>query len=167
MNSIGPHGKVQPEFVCGLFRNFENLDIPKTSESIADQRFAAAVVVAPGLGFGFRPEGLSAVQVPVQLWQAQGDERVPDASNAAVVRSLLPTAPEFHSVPNAAHLSFLTPCSMLASLMLPKVVCSDPAGFDRAAFHREFNAEVITFFDRKLDGSAKPTVLQKADTSTR
>jgi predicted dienelactone hydrolase len=158
MGAIAPHCKAQPEFVCSLFRDIETLKSPEAPEPKAHPRFAAAVVVAPGLGFGFRPEGLGAVRVPVQLWQAQGDERVPEASNAEVVRSLLPTAPEYQVVPNASHLSFLAPCSMLASIMLPRMLCSDPEGFDRAAFHREFNAQVITFFDRELDVATPPAM---------
>lgn len=158
MGEIAPHCKAQPEFVCSLFRDIEALKSPEAPGPKAHPRFTAAVVVAPGLGFGFRPDGLRAVQVPVQIWQAQGDERVPEASNAEVVRSLLPTTPEYQVVPNASHLSFLAPCSMLASIMLPKMLCSDPPGFDRAAFHREFNAQVIAFFDRELDGAAPPVM---------
>lgn len=158
MSTIAAHCEAQPEFVCKLFPDLASLDTPETSESTANPRLAAAVVVAPGLGFGFRPEGLSAVQAPVQLWQGERDDRVPDASNAGVVRSLLPTAPEFHAVPNAGHLSFLAPCSMLASILLPGLLCSDPPGFDRAAFHIEFNAEVVAFFDRALGGSNQPAV---------
>jgi predicted dienelactone hydrolase len=29
-------------------------------------------------------------------------------------------------------------------------ICRDPAGFDRAAFHREFNAAVVAFFRARL-----------------
>jgi predicted dienelactone hydrolase len=31
-------------------------------------------------------------------------------------------------------------------------ICTDAAGFDRAAFHRTFNAEVLAFFRKHLSG---------------
>jgi len=29
-------------------------------------------------------------------------------------------------------------------------ICADDPGFDRAAFHRDFNAQVLAFFRRQL-----------------
>jgi predicted dienelactone hydrolase len=29
-------------------------------------------------------------------------------------------------------------------------ICKDAGGFDRAAFHRQFNADVLTFFQARL-----------------
>jgi len=43
----------------------------------------------------------------------------------------------------------LAPCTLRFSLMAPPL-CSSQAGFDRAAFHREFNAAVVAFFGRTL-----------------
>jgi predicted dienelactone hydrolase len=51
-----------------------------------------------------------------------------------------------HVVPGAAHLSFLMPCGLLA----PRQICEDPKGFDRAAFHKRFNADVVRFFKTRL-----------------
>ena len=34
-------------------------------------------------------------------------------------------------------------------------ICSDPAGFDRAAFHADFNAKVLAFL-REHIGAARP-----------
>jgi len=30
------------------------------------------------------------------------------------------------------------------------MICADPPGFDRAVFHRPFNAQVLTFFQETL-----------------
>jgi len=52
-------------------------------------------------------------------------------------------------VPNAGHFAFLAPCTLALAAVAPEI-CYDPEGFDRAAFHREFNPAVVTFFNGKL-----------------
>jgi predicted dienelactone hydrolase len=52
-------------------------------------------------------------------------------------------------VPNAGHFAFLAPCTPALAAAAPEI-CRDPAGFDRAAFHREFNPAVVAFFKAKL-----------------
>jgi predicted dienelactone hydrolase len=143
----GPHCARRPEFVCRLLKPGAPGAAP--SDWIATPAARAAVIVAPGLGFTFEPQGLARVTAPVQLWEGTADETVPPATNADVVRRLLPTPPEFHLVPGAAHLSFLAPCGA-AALLLPPMLCADPRGFDRARFHQDFNARVVAFFDRTL-----------------
>jgi predicted dienelactone hydrolase len=61
----------------------------------------------------------------------------------------LPAKPEYHVVQNAGHFVFLAPCSPQLERVAPEI-CRDPAGFDRAAFHREFNPAVVAFFRAKL-----------------
>jgi predicted dienelactone hydrolase len=145
---VGPHCAARPEFVCRLMK-------PGAPQGPAptwthDPRVRAAVIAAPGLGFTFPPDGLKDVRAPVQLWAGQADDTVPVATNAAVVRGLLPAATtESKLVSDAAHAGFLTPCGPAAALM-PPALCKDPKGFDRKAFHRLFNAEVVGFFDRTL-----------------
>ena len=102
------HCRDKREFVCNLMLP-ESADPATSPEWKHDSRIAAAVVAAPGLGFAFEPQGLSKVRVPVQLWSGAEDETVPYATNAAVVKRLLPRPPEFHSVDGAVHLSFLAP----------------------------------------------------------
>ena len=34
-------------------------------------------------------------------------------------------------------------------VMLP-MICADPPGFDRAAFHKQFDAEIVAFFQKTL-----------------
>jgi predicted dienelactone hydrolase len=52
-------------------------------------------------------------------------------------------------VPNAGHFAFLAPCTPALESIAPEI-CRDPAGLDRAAFHREFNPAVVAFFKAKL-----------------
>ena len=82
----------------------------------------------------------------VQLWNGTEDHNVPYQTNEAVIRELLPTPPEYHAVPGAGHFSFLAPCP---SWLFP-LICKDAKGFDRAAFHRDFNRAVIAFYQSQL-----------------
>jgi predicted dienelactone hydrolase len=57
--------------------------------------------------------------------------------------------PETHIVPLAGHFAFLAPCSDALARRVPEI-CRDPPGFDRAAFHQEFNRAVADFFRQRL-----------------
>ena len=114
-----------------------------------DPRLKALVVAAPALGFAFGREGLTHVQVPVQLWKAEADQVLPAPDYADAVRRDLPASPEFHIVPNAQHFDFLSPCSPGFQKVAP-MLCVERAGFSREAFHEAFNASVVAFFDHHL-----------------
>jgi len=89
------------------------------------------------------------VRVPIQLWRSeQGGDGVTPGSVAAVADSL-PEKADFRTVPNAHHFSFLPPCpdDLAAGA---NDICTDPPNFDRAAFHKEFNAQVLEFFRHAL-----------------
>jgi predicted dienelactone hydrolase len=142
LGRLAPHCTARPEFVCRIMQ-------PQTGPTphwTFDARIAAAVIAAPGLGFLFEPAGLTRVRVPVQLWVGTADDTVPTATNGAIVARLLRRAPELHSVPDAVHYSFLAPCTP----QTPPFLCQDRPGFDRAAFHRSFNAAIAAFFRRQL-----------------
>jgi predicted dienelactone hydrolase len=70
----------------------------------------------------------------------------PESWTAVVVCKLLPTAADYHAVPDAGHFSFLAPCPP----WLPLPICKDLNGFERVAFHRDFNRAVVAFFQAKL-----------------
>jgi predicted dienelactone hydrolase len=112
----------------------------------ADSRIKAAVLVAPAVPAAFRPNGLSMVKVPVQLWVGQYDDYVP---NASLVRTLLPTPPDYHFIPNGGHFAYLTPCNEVLARSAPEI-CVDPKGFDRAAFLSGFHQSVIAFYREQL-----------------
>ncbi len=114
---------------------------------VKDGRIKAMVVAAPALGFAFDRAGLRTVTIPIQLWRADDDRVLPAPYYADAVRTALPQAPEFHGVPSAGHFDFLAPCAAEAP-RLP--ICDSAPGFDRADFHRRFNAEVVAFFQRTL-----------------
>ncbi|HEY2177722.1 MAG TPA: dienelactone hydrolase family protein [Caulobacteraceae bacterium] len=145
LGRLAPQCAHQPEFVCKLMK--PGLRVPSPDAWTHDPRVKAAVIVAPGFGFAFAPEGLTKVTAPVQLWAAGADQTtVPDTTNAFVVRRLLPAQADFHEVAGAAHYSFLAPCGLIS----PPQLCKDPRGFDRKAFHDRFNAAVVSFLRAKL-----------------
>jgi predicted dienelactone hydrolase len=114
-----------------------------------DLRIKAAVVAAPSFGFAFAPTGLKDVHIPIQLWRAADDRHQPNPWYDEAVRRALPRAPDYHVVPGADHFDFLPPCGPRLAALAPRI-CDDPSGFDRAAFHQAFNAEIVRFFRSKL-----------------
>jgi predicted dienelactone hydrolase len=118
-------------------------------ELVHDPRIKAAVIADP-LGIFFAAESFRNVGVPVQLW---GSERGGDGVTPESVREIagwLPMKHDFRVPPNSQHFDFLTPCSTDLAKIVP-AICADADGFDRAAFHKEFNADVTAFFLKHLE----------------
>jgi predicted dienelactone hydrolase len=104
----------------------------------------------------FVADSLLAVKAPVQLWaSAHGGRGLPTTNpritpeSAAVIVRSLPGKHEYHVVPNAGHFAFLPPCSPELTKGFSEG-CTDASGFDRAAFHKEFNSSVLSFFRANL-----------------
>ena len=110
-----------------------------------DERIKAAVVAAPAAGHAFTAVGLAPVAAPVQLWEAEDDRITPNRWSAENVKASLPSPPELHLVPSADHFAFIAPCNTALAERAPEI-CQDPPGFDRTAFHRDFNVAVVGFF---------------------
>ena len=120
-------------------------------DPIQDERIRAAVIVDPAPGLLTR-EHLAVVKVPFQFWRSQlGGPGVGDGSGTARVANGLPGNPEIHVV-LAGHFAFLAPCSAELTVAIPRICTDTPAGFDRAGFHREFNAAVVKYFREQLAG---------------
>jgi predicted dienelactone hydrolase len=145
--------KVPTAFECSLLGSVTTADLahqaPPRSALVHDARIRAAVVAAPALGFEFGREGLKDVRMPIQLWRAEDDHLLPNPDYAQAVRDALPRPPEYHVVPNADHFDFLAPCSAVLVKAAPDI-CVERPGFDRTAFHGEFDAAVVAFFERTL-----------------
>ncbi|HEY6483750.1 MAG TPA: hypothetical protein VIY54_09520 [Steroidobacteraceae bacterium] len=110
----------------------------------ADPRIKAVVIAAPAYGFAFDRAGLKNVHIPVQLWRAAKDHHQPNPFYDEAVRVALPRPPEYHVIADANHYAFLPPCNAHLARMAPRI-CIDPRGFDRAAFHQAFNAQIVRF----------------------
>lgn len=109
----------------------------------------ALVIAAPALGYTFGPGSLAALTMPVQLWQAAEDAVLPAPFYAEPVRAALPRPPEFHRVEGAGHYDFQAPCTEVLARAVP-AICTSLPGFDRVAFHAQFNAEVVRFLTEAL-----------------
>jgi predicted dienelactone hydrolase len=137
------------------FRACEDLRSGETRVDAAphDARIKAAVIADPGPSFFFPISGLQTVNVPLQLWSSDPTLAPNYVSGCCGlgIRSRLPSSPDFHLVPNAIHFSFLPPCSPAEVKDSPRI-CADAPGFDRAAFHKDFNAAILAFFRKHLLG---------------
>ena len=157
LGTVAPHCAAHPdEWSCRRLKERKiTLAGDTTAQSEAppnwvhDPRIAAAVIASPALGYAFSAEALAAVTVPIQLWRGDSDEILPHPNHAQAVYDRLAVKPEYHVVPNAGHFAFLAPCTPPLAAVAPEI-CRDPAGFDRVAFHREFNPAVVAFFQAKL-----------------
>jgi predicted dienelactone hydrolase len=114
-----------------------------------DTRIRAVVAAAPALGFAFGKSGLVAVTQPIQLWRAAEDHILPQPDSAEAVDHDLPIPPDYRVVANADHYDFLAPCSD-ALAKVAAYICVSRPGFDRTAFHADFNRAVVAFFDATL-----------------
>jgi predicted dienelactone hydrolase len=131
--------------VCGQIRGQE---IP-TQGFIHDPRVKAAVITDPGPTFLFAADDLKDIKVPVQLWSSEHGGAGVSVEGVAIIDHGLPVKPDYHVVPNAGHWAFLAPCSPAQTQAFPQS-CVDAPGFDRVAFHRQFNADVLAFFQKHL-----------------
>lgn len=141
------------EFVCQIGLMDEIGNGPDAGSLKADERIRAISIAAPAFGFAFSPEGLRDVDARVQIWSGAADDRVPHASNGAIIAKHLPTEPTVTIVENAGHFAFLAECNPRLEDLDPTIwamVCVDPPGFDRRAFHLELNSSLARFFDAAL-----------------
>jgi predicted dienelactone hydrolase len=153
LGTVAPYCAAHPdEWSCRMLKDRKiNVSASPTTVPnwVHDTRIAAAVIAAPAVGYAFPPEGLAGIKAAIQLWRGDSDEILPHPNYAQTVYDRLPAKPEYHVVPNAGHFAFLAPCTPALAGIAPDI-CRDPAGFDRAAFHRDFNSAVVTFFKAKL-----------------
>ena len=107
-----------------------------------DPRIKAAVVADP-LAIFFTAEAVAPITVPVQLWASElGGDGV-FLRDVAPLDTTLSAPHEYHVVRNAGHFAFFL-CPPALAQAYPDL-CTDPNGFDRAAFHKEFNAAAVKF----------------------
>ncbi len=148
LSLVGPHCAAHPEYFDCMLVKQHPAAVPTNQEVVHDARIRVLVVAAPALGFTFT-RGLADVKQPIQLWRADDDRILPAPEYADAVRAALPKPPEFHAVPGAGHYDFLAPCSAALAKVAPPICTSEP-GFDRAAFHLQFNQAMVAFFKAHL-----------------
>ena len=116
-----------------------------------DPRIKAAVLADP-VALWIVPKSLSKVRIPIQLWASENGGRglrniAIQPGSVAALEKRLSRPHEFHLVPNAGHFAFML-CG--PSISPVPEYCADAPGFDRAAFHDQFNAAVVRFFRQQL-----------------
>jgi predicted dienelactone hydrolase len=140
---------------CGeLQRN----EIP-TQTPVHDPRVKAMVIADPAFGPLFDRDALKDVRIPVQLWASElsGRDQITEVNPdyVAAIDEDLPIKADDHIVRNAGHFAFLTPCSAGLAQRIPRI-CTDPPGFDRVAFHKDWNASIVAFFRKHLMQAHQP-----------
>ncbi len=81
--------------------------------------------------------------------RCQTGGRGASAEATAKIGDALPSKTNVSIVRNAAHFAFLAPCAAEAVKSEPEF-CADGVGFDRTAFHKQFNADLVAFFRQRL-----------------
>jgi len=131
---------------CGQLHNGETPPSPPH-----DARIRAAVIVDPPSEV-FTQDNLAAIKIPLQFWRSELGGGGVNPTGTARVANSLPGKADIHVVP-AGHFAFLAPCSPQFATNLPRL-CADPPGFDRTAFHRDFDAKIVGFFREHLVGDS-------------
>jgi predicted dienelactone hydrolase len=130
-----------------MCRQIRDGNIPKQGPGY-EPRIKAFVIADPVNLFPDRAS-LQKVVAPIQLWSSERGGMGVRPDDVVLLEKNLPHAPEFHRPANSGHFAFFFPCSKELAKTDP-LECDDPTGFDRAAFHRTFNAQVLEFFRKKL-----------------
>ena len=128
-------------FACGQILRGEFPVEPLTH----DPRIKAAVLADP-LAPLFNAGSFAAVKVPVQLWASERGGDGVSPHDVAAVDGNLRAKHEYRVATNTGHFAFLPPCPPAA----PPEFCTDAPGFDRVAFHAQFNADVLAFLQTHL-----------------
>jgi predicted dienelactone hydrolase len=142
-----------PPFPCPeewhMCRQMRDNDIPEQHDSGFDPRIKAFVIADP---VSFFPDktSLQKVTAPIQLWSSERGGMGVRSEDVLSLKNNLPATPEFHRPANSAHLDFLFPCSDDEARAMSFQCIDDPPGFDRAGFHRQFNAQILEFFRKHL-----------------
>lgn len=119
-----------------------------SAPAASDARVKTIVVADPLNAFP-SPSDVAQIRVPIQLWSSEHGGDGINPQDLTRLRETLPSRPDFRIVKGAAHFSFIAPCPAEMKKAAPEI-CTDAAGFDRQEFHREFNTEIVRFFDASL-----------------
>ncbi|WP_027722458.1 alpha/beta hydrolase family protein [Maridesulfovibrio zosterae] len=114
-----------------------------------DTRIKAAVLMAP-VGVLFRDKtSLLNVTVPVLIFRAEKDDILLYPCHADAIKRKLPLQSKCIVVKKAGHYSFLAPFPKDRKTIVG-APAEDPYGFDRIAFHKEMNEEIVKFLTDSL-----------------
>jgi predicted dienelactone hydrolase len=113
-----------------------------------DSRIKAIILMAPGAGWFMN--GMQKVAIPVLMYMAEHDTVTP-TWNADIILNDIPDKSliTYKMIGNAGHFSFISPFppAMNNQNFAPS---TDPAGFDRMAFHEVLPMEIFEFLEANL-----------------
>ncbi len=116
---------------------------PEWEDDMRDPRVTAVAAVDPGMSYGFTPESVAAMALPVQI-VSLGDATLLQAADVGESGSgLMARLPDARRdvIAPAHHFTFLAVCKPQGAEILREErddpVCDDPEGTDRAAVHAE------------------------------
>jgi predicted dienelactone hydrolase len=151
LSTVAGHCSEHPQFEVCRIAAAQPIHAGGPIAWVHDPRIRAVVSAAPAIGFAFGRDGLAKVTQPVQLWRAADDQVLPSPYYVEPVAQDLPQPPELHLVEHAGHYDFLSPCPEALAKQIPEI-CTSAPGFDRVAFHMDFDRAIVAFFDRTLRG---------------
>jgi predicted dienelactone hydrolase len=136
-------------YVCKLFGAIMLCLTATLAQGAGIRAINTPGVIVDPISVFFTDKSFGEVKIPVQLWASEfgGNGVVPDSVD--IVDKNLPAKHEYHVVANSGHFAFLAPCPPALVAELP-YICKDAGDFDRAAFHRQFNADALAFFKAQL-----------------
>jgi predicted dienelactone hydrolase len=113
-----------------------------------DARIKAMYLVATGPGRGMTTASLKQISVPIVLDTARLDDVLASPDNSTWLAANIPGATEV--VREVGHFSYVPLCRPLIGKLAASLICSDPAGVDRASVHQAVAANAVAFFDQQL-----------------
>ncbi|WP_417810621.1 alpha/beta hydrolase family protein [Thalassospira alkalitolerans] len=118
--------------------------------SARDDRVSAVIAVAPAFGVAATADGFDSVSVPMLFIEADTDEILPEAANAAHFRNLLRGRAKFVKVKGAGHYSFLPTCTPYIAENFG-YLCRD-FGRERHEIHRTVEQVILKFLNDMKTG---------------
>ena len=117
-----------------------------------DPRIKSAFVMAP-LSLIFDKSGVASINRPVFLYYGQADQVLNPKYNVLHIAPSIQKLAGIKTIPKAGHYVFLSPCSPQLTKEAQDI-CIDPPGVDRAAVHRQIDADALAFFRKTLGNAA-------------
>ncbi|MCY7307020.1 MAG: dienelactone hydrolase [Rhodoferax sp.] len=141
--------RAEDPIFCAMGRTAQPISnpvlLPPPIPPLIDTRVRAVVALAP-VGVVFGAQSLASIRIPTAIYAAEQDRFLVPRFHTEWIARNLPGA-EFHQVPIAWHFAFMDPPSM----PIPSEdgdIGANPPGFDRQAFLRQLQQELVQFFDK-------------------
>lgn len=137
-----------PETVLEAVRRGNRESLARSGDSYKDPRVRAVLALAPEYAFTLTPESLRQVRVPTLVVSGTEDRVVPVSESAGLLRGEI-RGGRVNVLPGVGHYTFLDDCTAAGRSVLPQF-CTDGAGVDREAVHRQVGGMAVEFLGKAL-----------------